>query len=226
MGYGKRIDTLCSLLEKTDVFADVGCDHGYCSEYMLKNGLCEKAILSDISKGSLKKAESLLAEYIDDGRATSVLGDGFKGVPRSVGEVLIAGMGGCEIVKILSDKSYGFLPKRFVFQPMLNADKLRRWLIENGGVITRDFTFFAEGKYYDVIVGRRAEEGEKQSYTGLEYEFGRENLITRGEDFLRRVRKLLEDVEKFLAVETLSLESREELLARKKRLQEVLGCED
>ena len=37
MGYTKRIRTLCSLLEKTDVFADVGCDHGYCTEYMLKN---------------------------------------------------------------------------------------------------------------------------------------------------------------------------------------------
>ena len=84
MGYGKRIDTLCSLLVKTDVFADVGCDHGYCSEYMLKNGLCEKAIFSDISKGSLAKAEELLAEYIEDGRAVSVLGDGFYGVENTV----------------------------------------------------------------------------------------------------------------------------------------------
>ena len=58
MSYSKRIDTLCSLLEKTNVFADVGCDHGYCSEYMLKNELCNKAILSDISKGSLQKAET------------------------------------------------------------------------------------------------------------------------------------------------------------------------
>lgn len=226
MGYGKRIDTLCALLEKTDVFADVGCDHGYCSEYMLKNGLCEKAILSDVSKGSLKKAETLLASYLKNGRATSVLGDGFKGVPKEVGEVLIAGMGGCEIVKILSNERYGFVPKKFVFQPMLNADKLRRWLIENGGVLTRDFTFFAEGKYYDVICGRKAEANEKQSYTELEYEFGRENLQKRGEDFLSRIRKLLKDTEKFLAVETLSLESREELSARKKRLQEVLGSED
>ena len=36
MGYGKRIDTLCSLLTKVETFADVGCDHGYCSEDMLK----------------------------------------------------------------------------------------------------------------------------------------------------------------------------------------------
>ena len=35
MGYGSRIDVLCSLLTKAKVFADVGCDHGYCAEYML-----------------------------------------------------------------------------------------------------------------------------------------------------------------------------------------------
>ena len=62
MGYGKRIDTLCSFLTPAKVFADVGCDHGYCTEYMLKNGLCEKAIFSDVSKGSLAKAEKLLAK--------------------------------------------------------------------------------------------------------------------------------------------------------------------
>ncbi|MBR2623110.1 MAG: tRNA (adenine(22)-N(1))-methyltransferase TrmK [Clostridia bacterium] len=115
MGYGKRIDTLCSLLVKAETFADVGCDHGYCSEYMLKNDLCERAILSDISKGSLAKAETLLAPYIRQGRATSVLGDGFLGVPKDVDEVLIAGMGGSEIVSILSDEKYGFMPKRFDF---------------------------------------------------------------------------------------------------------------
>ena len=129
MAYSKRIETLCSLLGKAKTFADVGCDHGYCSEYMLKNDLCEKAILSDISKGSLAKAEELLAEYIADGRAVSVLGDGFLGVPADTEEVLIAGMGGSEIVSILSDKKYGFIPKRFVFQPMHDAEKLRRYLI-------------------------------------------------------------------------------------------------
>ena len=105
MSYGKRIDTLSSLLENTDVFADVGCDHGYCSEYMLKNELCERAILSDISKGSLAKAETLLAPYIRAGKAVSVHGDGFLGVDKNVGLVLIAGMGGSEIISILSDKN-------------------------------------------------------------------------------------------------------------------------
>ena len=67
MAYSERIKIICSHLVKAKTFADVGCDHGYMSEYALKNGLCEKLYFSDVSKGSLKKAEKLLAaeeEYL------------------------------------------------------------------------------------------------------------------------------------------------------------------
>ena len=224
MGYGKRIDTLCSLLEKAQTFADVGCDHGYCSEYMLKNGLCEKAILSDISKGSLAKAENLLAPYIRSGKAVSVLGDGFKGVSKDTDEVLIAGMGGSEIVSILSDKTYGFMPKRFVFQPMHDGEKLRRYIIANGGYIERDFTF-EDGKYYEVLVGGRALQEDTQAYSDAEYEFGKENLIRMGKAFTDRLQKQLVNIEKYLSEPSLQGESRAELEKRKKRLQGVLQGE-
>ena len=225
MGYGKRIDTLCSLLTPAKPFADVGCDHGYCSEYMLKNGLCERAILSDISKGSLAKAEALLAPYIRSGKATSVLGDGFKGVPCDVDEVLIAGMGGSEIVSILSDEKYGFIPKRFVFQPMHDSEKLRRYLLKNGASIERDYTF-EDGKFYDVIVGGKANKGEQsRKYSEVEYEFGRENLEKRCEGFVKRTEKLIKNLQKYLQEPNLQAESRVELENRLERLKGVLSGE-
>ena len=228
MGYGKRIDTLCSLLEKTDVFADVGCDHGYCSEYMLKNGLCEKAILSDISKGSLAKAETLLAPYIRAGKAVSVLGDGFFGVESSVGLVLIAGMGGSEIISILSDKKRGFMPKRFVFQPMHDGEKLRRYILENGGYIDRDFTF-EDGKFYEVICGGNVKERgqvcDECPYTDAEYEFGRGNLQDFPEAFVKRLNKLIANIEKYLKEPNLQEGSRLTLIRRKERLEGVLHRE-
>ena len=221
MSVSKRIRTLCGLLAPAEVFADVGCDHGYCTQYMLENELCRKAIFSDVSKGSLQKAESLLAPSVEAGRATAVLGDGFYGVPSTVDEVLIAGMGGSEILSILTDEKHGFLPKSFVFQPMLNADKLRRWLIENGAYITRDFTF-QDGKYYDVICGRRLADGEqKQVYTEMEIEFGKENLATLPTAFVGRVEKQLRDIEQYLQ-SNLQEDSRAELLRRKARLQEAI----
>jgi tRNA (adenine22-N1)-methyltransferase len=225
MGYGKRIDTLCSLLKKTTTFADVGCDHGYCSEYMLKNGLCEFAILSDISKGSLQKAKTLLSTYIEEGKARAVLGNGFFGVPKDTQEVLIAGMGGEEIVEILSHGIYGFMPEIFVFQPMLNPDKLRFYILENGGYIERDFTFEGGGKYYDVIVGRKRKDEKKQSYTAMELEFGYDNIRERGEAFLARTARKLKDVQGFLQNANLQEKSREELLSRQERLRKVLNDE-
>ncbi len=228
MGYGKRIDTLCSLLQSAKVFADVGCDHGYCSEYMLKNGLCERAILSDISKGSLAKAEALLAPYIRQGKAVSVLGDGFFGVPKDTDEVLIAGMGGSEIVSILSDKKHGFMPKRFVFQPMHDAEKLRRYILANGGYIERDFTF-RDGKFYEVIVGGRAEDKgqvcDECAYTDAEYEFGKENLHTRPQAFLERVQRQIANIDKYLKEPALQQASRQELEEKKKKLEGVLRGE-
>jgi tRNA (adenine22-N1)-methyltransferase len=223
MPVSNRIKTLCELLSPTDTFADIGCDHGYCTEYMLASGKCEYAIFSDVSKGSLQKAQILLAKYVDDGKAVGVLGDGFFGVPDSVGEVLIAGMGGSEILSILTDEKHGFLPKTFVFQPMLNADKLRAWLLENGAYITRDFTF-KDGKYYDVICGRRLEAGEeKQVYSEMEIEFGKENLATLPDAFLERTRKQLGDIERFLSTDRLQEGSRAELLMRKAKLEAVLA---
>ena len=72
MRRAKRIRTLCGELLPCDRFADVGCDHGYCTQFMLENGLCRFAVVSDISAGSLAKAERLLAAYIRAGSVRSV----------------------------------------------------------------------------------------------------------------------------------------------------------
>ena len=222
MGYGKRIDTLCALIKKTRSFADVGCDHGYCSEYVLKNELAQEVIFSDVSKGSLQKAQKLLGAYVKSGRAKAVLGDGFFGVPADTEQVLIAGMGGSEIVSILSDKKHGFMPKYFVFQPMHDSEKLRKYIIANGGYIERDFTF-QDNKFYDVIVGGKADETHQVSaYSEQEYEFGKENLALKPQAFVDRMHKLLGEIEKVLSLSTLQEESRRELEARREKIKGAL----
>ncbi|MDE7296008.1 MAG: class I SAM-dependent methyltransferase, partial [Clostridia bacterium] len=80
-----------------------------------------------------------------------------------------------EIMHILR----GELPAHFVLQPMKNAEKLRRYLVEKGAKILTDITFCA-GKYYHLIAG----EGQGgDSYTPLEYAFGRDNLKNPTEAF-------------------------------------------
>ena len=165
-----RIKILCSYLEPCKVFADVACDHGYCAEYMLESGLCESAIISDISAQCLKKAETLLSDYIKSGKCRSVCCDGLKEIDGA-DEVLISGIGGEEIIKILKE---GYIPERFVFQPMKNSEALRAYLLENVCKIESDDIFKVGKNYYFIIRGRAS--GGTQGYTATELKYGKDSL--------------------------------------------------
>jgi tRNA A22 N-methylase len=118
------------------------------------------------------------------------------------------------------------MPLRFVFQPMHDAEKLRRYIHENGGYIDRDYTF-ADGKYYEVITGGRNDDGvvDNQGYTAAEYEFGRENLLSMPTDFVNRMKKLVANVDKYLQDSGLQTESKAALQAKKEKLEGVLRGE-
>lgn len=209
----ERIKKLCSLLKPCTVFADVGCDHGYMTEYMLKNGLCTRAYISDISAKSLHKAEILLKPYIGDGKCVPIVCDGLSALPETPDLVLIAGLGGEETVKILRES---YLPANFFFQPMKNAEKLRRYLVLRGAKLSRDFMFSDGKKYYDVILGQNHGGDE---YSEREFRYGRDNL--KGNPaFLSFVKEELFKTGERLK-RTLKETSRAPLSARLNELQEI-----
>ncbi len=162
-----RIKKLCAYLPRCTTFADVGCDHGYCAQYMLKNNLCGEAVISDISAKSLSKAEALLKEYISSGKCTPVCCFGLEKIDPSINLVLIAGMGGEEIVSILKS---AYIPQNFVLQPMRNVRAVREYLLDAGAQIYCDDLFESGGKYYFVLCGRRS--GGSREYTPARLEFG------------------------------------------------------
>ena len=118
----ERIRKIVAEIPSSRIFGDIGCDHGYAAEYMLKTGKCKVAIISDISEKCLDKARKLLKKYEEKGRVKSVVTDGFTGLPK-LDTALIAGMGGEEIVAIM--KNAEELPENLVLQPMKNCDKVR-----------------------------------------------------------------------------------------------------
>ena len=170
----KRLKTILSELPACDIFADVGCDHGYIAKAMLDARKCNRVIISDISSVCLQKAENLLNKTYPD-KFSAVVSDGFEKIGRC-DLALIAGMGGELIVDII-EKAL-FLPDKLVLQPMKNAEKVRRSLISLGYKIVRDYTF-EDGKFYDII---SAEKGN-DFYTEEEYEFGRDNLKEKSDAF-------------------------------------------
>jgi len=211
-----RINTICSELDECESFADIGCDHGYCAQYMLDRCLCERAIISDISPKSLKKAEELLKRYIIEGTLTSVCCDGLSEIPEYTDEVLIAGLGGHEITEILKR---GFIPGKFILQPMKNTEELRRYLVGAGCKIISDYTF-RDGKFYDIIKGER--EGGAEKYSADEYEFGRDNIRNKLSDFKAYIQVSIDKVHTYM-FDKMSEDSRAALLARLECLKRILN---
>ena len=167
-------------LEPCDSFADVGCDHGYVANAMLKSGKCKFCYITDISAECLKKAEDLLSENFS-GNFKSIVTDGLKGVPK-VEQVLIAGMGGEIISEIL--KNADFLANRLVLQPMKNPEKVRETVLKSGYRILKDYTF-KDGKFYDLIVCEKGED----FYTVDELVYGRDNLRQKPDAFKELIAK-------------------------------------
>lgn len=214
MKFSKRLLTLFSALENCNKFADVGCDHGYCTEYMLKNNFCEQAVISDISAESLKKAQDLLAEYLTSGKVLSVCCDGLDGVPRDCDLILIAGMGGEEIISILKR---GFLPEKLLLQPMKNSRKVREFLILHSYEIIADFTF-KDGKFYDLI--KAVKNGKKSVYSEKELEFGRDNLKKPSADFFSKLCSEMNKKRAYLSA-PMREESEKNIAESLRRLEEV-----
>ncbi len=211
-----RIENITSLIDKCNVFADVGCDHGYCTKYVLDNNLCNRAIIADVSAPSLSKAERLLSNYILSGKCYSVCCSGLSKIQEEVDSVLIAGMGGEEIIGILKES---YIPNNFVFQPMKNAPELRKFLLESGCAITYDNLFYCDKKYYFIIKGSTY--ASNNAYTPDEIEYGRDSLSN----------PLLKDL---LTIELnkcfsylsspMKQQSKQEILERIKRIQGVINA--
>ncbi|MBQ8196911.1 MAG: SAM-dependent methyltransferase [Clostridia bacterium] len=171
-----RLKEIYSVIPACNIFADIGCDHGYIAKAMLDGNKCEKVIIADISAPCLKKAEDLLADKIKSGKAQSFIADGFDGLP-AVDCALIAGMGGEEICAILIKAKS--LPEKLVLQPMKNPRKVRETALSLGYRFIKDYTFTCNKKYYDVMVLEKGQD----SLTEEELDFGRTNLTEKPQGF-------------------------------------------
>lgn len=165
----------CAGAVKGDIVLDVGTDHALLPCYLVESGRCRRAIASDVAEGPLLAAKTAV-ERAGLGEKISVyLSDGFIDIPASVlcdvTDVVIAGMGGELIIKILSEKDRLPRSARFILQPNTRASLLRKYLSENG-FLTDAETAVEDGKFvYAVISGSFS--GDKKTLTDAEAAVGR-----------------------------------------------------
>lgn len=173
MELSKRLKRIAEHVDKCESVADIGTDHGYIPIYLVKEGICKKAIASDINKGPIEKAKVNVAfEGVSD-KIKCLLGPGLN--PLKVGEVngvILAGMGGNLTRDILladmdKVKKYDFI----ILQPAQNPEVLREFLYKNDYEIIDEDLIKDEGRFYELFKVKYNENSEKLVFEDeLEYE--------------------------------------------------------
>ena len=209
----ERQKVIISHLTPCNVFGDVGCDHGVMTEAALALNLAKRAVYSDVSPLCLNKAQTLLAPF--KARATGVVADGIVSAHAECDQVLIAGMGGMEIIKILQT-GYA-LPFRLVLQPMKDEERVRRTLHALSYRITADTLFSAEGKYYYLITAEKGE--ETIPYGEREYRYGRDVL----KEFPPVFTRILTERKAVLQSALKGATEKEEILFRLREIEELIA---
>ncbi len=168
----KRMQMVADMVTKGNVAADIGCDHGFVSIYLIEQGICPRVIAMDVNEGPLLRAKEHIAERALEAYIDVRLSDGIEKLEKKEAEsIIIAGMGGKLVMKILSahmDKVRDC--KEIILQPQSELHLVRHFLVENGFVIEQEDMVEEAGKFYPCI--RAVWKEEKISYSSLEEWYG------------------------------------------------------
>ena len=139
MTNSNRINQIGLFVSKR-VVAEVGADHGFITKNLFETKKIDFAYLTDISEKCLQKSINNFKNtpynckfLVGDG-LEALKNEDFKNSPKPE-EIIIAGMGGNEIIKILQNKEankFNF----FVLQPQKNVVELRKFLQERNFLIS------------------------------------------------------------------------------------------
>lgn len=193
----KRLNAIAAMVHDGVGLVDVGTDHGYLPAALARSGYSGALIASDINEGPLNAARKTAAEAGVTARIRFLLCDGLALCPPdAVDTIVIAGMGGDMIVKILDEAEWCMDPRyHLILQPMTKAEVLRYWLVNNEFGIESE-TIVEDSGLYQIVEARF---GGHTRLNDAELFAGKRELCTDTQLYSRHLEQVSRRFEKALA---------------------------
>lgn len=170
-----RLESAVPYVTRGGRAADIGTDHAYLPIELIRRGISDRALACDINEGPLERAEANIRAAGMTDRIGWLLTDGLHGVEAfDPTDVLIFGMGGELIAKILSEAPWVRERKvNLILQPMTKPEALRAWLAREGFSVLHE-SLTKTDRYYQTVHARFT--GEREDYTAEELLLGKRIL--------------------------------------------------
>ncbi len=207
---------LISKLVRGNVVADVGCDHGKLCIYLaLTKNI--KLYACDVRKKPLEKAKENAKKYGVYEKIDFVLSDGLKNVPSSVDCIVVAGMGGKLIERIIFEQDcVRNKDICLILQPQSFLYDVRFNLYKNGFAIEQEWHIIEHKKCYDILVvyfkGKSEKINLKKAVLGEEIE--KKNFYDDGflDVKIKREEKILNGLETAKKIDLNKIDKQKEIL--------------
>ena len=146
----ERLQMLARMVTPGSRVADVGCDHGFLSIYLVQEEICPHVIAMDVRKGPLSAAREHinakgLGAYIE-----TRISDGLQKLqPGETDTVVCAGMGGRLMERILTESLEKAIQlQELILQPQSEIQEFRKFLRSTGFRVNEEDMVWEDGKYY------------------------------------------------------------------------------
>jgi len=221
-----RLECIVSMVDKCNTAADIGTDHGYVAEMLLKKGICNKIIATDLNKGPLYRAREHLSEVKLSDKCDFRLGDGLTVLNEGEADtIIVAGMGGDLISEIIErSKHIAESAKQLILQPITKVDNLRRYLCNNGFEIIDENIVKEYNHFYFVI---KTKKGFTKYMDDIYYEISKILTDKRDTVMIEYINKVIDTNKKIIsslekADNVAYNEKIEELKRKNKKIRELI----
>ncbi len=201
MQLSARLEKLIEMAGSGTCTADIGTDHGMVPIELVRRGLFERAIASDLREGPLSAASVHVRQAGLADRISLRLGDGLSVLaPGEADVILISGMGGALMQRMLTEgEAAAKAAARLVLSPQSEIPAFRSFLQKNGFRIADEAIVFEDSKFYFLMT---AEPGRQTPWRKAERLYGKYLLKAGGETLeaylIRRI-AVLEEILRNLA---------------------------
>ena len=148
----KRLLACCGFVAPGERVADIGCDHGYLSIYLLTQGIARSVIAADIREQPLLSAVRNAQKFGVRDRIEFYLSDGVRSIPRDFDTMVCAGMGADTMISII--EAAPWLKRsayRLILQCQSKSHMLRRYLSKHGWRITEE-SVLRDGRFLYTVM--------------------------------------------------------------------------
>ena len=214
----KRLQAIHDMLP-IGVTADVGSDHGKLMIALFKSGKITKGYAIENKKGPYQRlVKALETEGLID-KIVPLFSDGIEDLPPEVKNIVLAGMGGDLIIKILKKH-----PEKLKLVSTIIVDshgaiaKVREEISQMGYIIADEKMIKEDDKFYEIIKFIRA---DIAVYTNEDIEFGPILRNEKSATFKEKYSERIAEIDNLL-LKDLPEDRIQELLKEKKRIEHVL----